>query len=535
MGVKAHQGDNVPRVSRATRGAEGFRTQPQKRFKLAVKARVQDGFSLARGDNIGNGQQGYLGPVIGDKLPYLTTTSRADFLSAFNKRVNFYNPERIDRSIRGSCRKLVHKLLPRTMDGFDTDVESFNEWVNQFDSEKQARMKKEYENAGLDKLADYSRKEVFTKIEALVKEHDQVAPRVIFKGTDYYNMISGPVFKILMERFKTLEDRLPDLKFLIAYKQHTPEIAAFMEVGRSKSFMEADFSGNDKTQVKDVLELECMFMKRLGCPRWFLDLHRKTNKFTAYNTKYGVSAIAENQLPTGATDTTFRNSFWNLCIFFSWAERFEVNGARVALLGDDMICGLPRRIRRCAYHYEQTSRLARMVAKVTTSPLLQRMHFLSKHFVPVTRGEQVHVLLPFIGKVLAKFNCRPNSNQSVTDDEYMAGKALSHCYEFRFCHVLRDLFVERANYHLARSSGSYSLEGMTYHVRQFSVHKGLIESMIDGSTEHADLVTAEDLSMFWLTLADLSFSDVFPLAAAVITTHGFSVADNYALSHLVDY
>lgn len=522
-------------ISRATRGQEGYRTQPQLRFKLAVKARISDGNALSRGERIGNEQQGYLGPVIGDKIPYLTTTSRADFMSAFNKRVNFFSPERVHPHIRSSARGLIHELVPKKMKRIEVDPEHFEAWVNQFDSEKQTRMRKEYKDQGLERLSDYSRKEVFTKIESLVKDHDVVAPRVIFKGTDYYNMISGPIFKQLMDRFKGLEFNAKRFKFLLAYKQHTPEIAAFMEQTKSKSFMEADFSSNDKSQVKDVLELELLFMEKLGCPKWFLQLHKVSNKFSAYNTKYGVSAVVENQLPTGVTDTTFRNSFWNLCIFNAWAKKYSVEGALVAILGDDMVCGLPRRVRRCAYHYEQVAKLAKMTAKVTTAPSLHNMHFLSKHFVPVTRGEEAHVLLPFVGKVLAKFNARPNSNQSVSDDEYMAGKSLSHCYEFRHCHSLRDLFVERANFHLRASHGKYSLEGVTYHVRQFSVHKGLIESMLDGSTQHPNLVTENDLTNFWLTLADLTFTDVYPMIREVVLTSGFGILDHYALSNLVDY
>ncbi len=361
-----------------------------------------------------------------------------------------------------------------------------------------------------------------------------MAPRVIFKGTDYYNMIAGPVFKVLMERFKECERNVPDLDFLLAYKQHTPEIAEFLEGHNAKSWIEADFSSNDKFQVKDVHELEILLMRRLGCPKWFIDLHRKSNKFSVYNSKYGVSAVAENQLPTGAVNTTFRNSFLNLSIFYAWARKYRVK-ARVAILGDDMIAGLDRRVRRAAYHYEQTARLAKMVAKVTTARHLHNMHFLSKHFVPVMRGEQAHVLLPFIGKVLAKFNARPNCNQSVSDDQYMAGKALSHCYEFRFCHVIRDLFVERANYHLQRSGGQYSLEGVSYHVRVFSVHKGLIESMLDGSTSWPDLVSVGDLSLFWQTMFDLTYTDLEPLIKTVILGTKYSVLDHQALNSLGDY
>ena len=520
--------------SRATRGSQRWRQQPKLRFELQVKAKITDGRAFARGEHAGNPQQGYLGPVIDGKVPYITTTSRADFLSAFNKRVNFYSPDRVDRYIRASCRKLVRELVPRPRSKIVWDPELYRDWLNQFDSEKQARMEKEYRSQGLQKLNDYSRKEIFTKIEALVKPFDTVAPRVIFKGTDYYNMISGPIFKVLLERFKECENNLEGIPFLLAYKQHTPEVVSFLEDGGVKSCIEADFSANDKTQVKDIQEMEIELMQRLGAPGWFIDLHKSTNKFLASNTKYGVSAVVENMLPSGATDGTFRNSFLNLSIFYAWAKKYKVK-ARVAILGDDMLAVLDRRVRRAAYHYEQVARMAKMSAKCTTGRHLHNMHFLSKHFVPVMRGAQHHVMLPFIGKVLAKFNTRPNCNQGVTDDEYMAGKSLSHCYEFRFCHVLRDLFVARANYHLERSGGKYSLEGVTYHVRVFSVHRGLIESMLDGSTAWPDLVTSQDLSLFWLGLADVTFGDLFKLIEKVVLGTVFVELDHVALTVLQDY
>lgn len=525
--------------SRATRGVEPWRQQPKLRFNIKVHARFGDGNALARGEHCGNPQQGYLGPVIDGRVPYITTTSRADFLSAFNKRVNFYSPDRVHRYFRTSCRELIWKLTPKVHEKIQWGPEIYRPWVAQFDSEKQARMEKEYLTQGLERLGDYSRKEIFTKIESLVKDHDTVAPRVIFKGTDYYNMIAGPIFKVLMERFKTCENNVKEMPFLLGYKQHTPEIVDFLESsshgGPPKSWIEADFTANDKTQVKDIHELEIMYMERLGAPRWFCDLHREASKkFSVYNTKYGVSAVIENELATGAVDTTFRNSFLNLSIFYAWQKKYKVR-ARVAVLGDDMLAGLDRRVRRAAYHYEAIAKLACMEAKVTTGKHLHNMHFLSKHFVPVTRGEQVHVMLPFIGKILAKFNARPNSNQAVSDDEYMAGKSLSHCYEYRFCHVIRDLFVERANYHLRRSGGLFSLEGMSYHVRQYSVHKGLIESMIEGSTSWPDLVTEADLSLFWQTIAGLTFTDVFPLVKRVVLGVSFELLDAYALQHLRDY
>jgi hypothetical protein len=519
---------------RATRGVE-FRHQPRKQFKLNVPTRLQDGNALERGERVGTSEQGYLGPVIEGLIPYITTTSRADFLSAFNKRANYHSDGRMDPRCRAISMGMIRKLVPVPMPTIEWDVELYRDWLALFDTEKQIRMEKAYHNLGLETLSGYSNKGIFTKIECLVKEFHEVAPRVIFKGTDVYNMISGPMFKALMDRFVTLGDQLDNIKFRVSYRQHTPEIVQFLEHGVSKSFLEADFSSNDKTQVKDVQQLECMFIRRLGAPKWFVDLHRKSNKFSVHNTKYGLSAVVENQLPSGATDGTFRNSFWNLCIYNCWSRLYKVPPARIVLLGDDILAALTKRIRRASRHYISVASRCHMVAKVTTHRRLSDAHFLSKHFYPVNRGENGHVMLPFLGKILTKFNARPNSNQSVSDDEYMAGKALSHCYEFRYCHKLRDMFKDRANLHLQRSGGKFSVEGVTWHVRVHSAYSNEIEQMLLGSMEWEDLVSTDDITNFLLGRSDLTYVDVEPTLKAIILEDRYRILDHVAAKQLVDY
>lgn len=524
----------MPGPDRATRGVH-FRHQPTKKFGLNVRTRLHDGHNLTSSERVGTAEQGYLGPVIEGLVPYLTTTSRADFLSAFNKRANFHSDDRIESRCRGICIGMIRKLVPVPMPTIEWDVELYKDWLALFDTEKQKRMGRAYESLGLETLSGYSNKQIFTKIEALVKEFHEVAPRIIFKGTDVYNMISGPMFKALMERMTMLGDQLDNIKFRVSYKQHTPEIVDFLESQPSKSWLEADFSANDKSQVRDVSELECMFIRRLGAPKWFVDLHRKSNKFSVHNTKYGLSAVVENQLPSGATDGTFRNSFWNLCIFNCWSRIYKVPRCVVVLLGDDILAGLPRRVRRSSRHYRQVAEMCRMTAKVTTHRTLDQAHFLSKHFYPCNRGEQGHVMMPFLGKVLAKFNARPNSNQGVSDDEYMAGKALSHCYEFRYCHALRDKFKDRANLHLARSGGKFSVEGVTWHVRVHSGYAGEIEGMLGGSMLWPDLVSIDDLSDFWISHWDLSYTDIEPVLDAIVLEDRYRVLDFVAARQLVDY
>jgi len=79
------------------------------------------------------------------------------------------------------------------------------------------------------------------------------------------------------------------------------------------------------------------------------------------------------------------------------------------------------------------------------------------------------------------------------------------------------------------------LEGVTYHVRVFSLHKGMIDSFLSGSMFHEDLVTPDDLSRFWDMLARLTFSDVFPLAESIILGDGYALLEDFVATQLVDY
>jgi hypothetical protein len=445
---------------------------PRGNFSLKVRTRIID--QGAQSDSPAGEHQGYLGPLIENRVPYITTSHRSDLLHAFDKRINYHTPLRASKHVEDVSRRLVRLMVPAKLPTFDWDLELFNEWIDKFDTEKQKRMRTAYEQQGLQTISDYSDKDVFTKIEALVKPPETVKGRVIFKGTDLYNAISGPIFLELMRRLKATEDtqRL-GYRYQIAYKETTDSIASFVHRGPSGSFLEADFTANDKYQCKSVQWLELVLMKRLGCPEWFLRLHRQTNRFRILNGKFGLMAWVENQLPTGATDTTFRNTFWNLCIFNVWWYDHNAGFAHVAILGDDMLACLEKWPRRAAATYKRTASAARMEAKVSCFADITQCHFLSKHFYRVDCQDEP-VMLPFLGKVLAKFNVRPNNNSSVSNDEYMAGKALSACYEFRYCHELRNMFARRAFIHLERTGNSFSMEGVSWNVRESALQFELL-------------------------------------------------------------
>jgi hypothetical protein len=407
-------------------------------------------------------------------------------------------------------------------------------------------------------VRDYSDKEVFTKIESLVKPETTVKGRVIFKGTDLYNAVSGPMFMELMRRFKLCEHgHKLGYRFQVAYKETTDSISEFISGGPSGSYLEADFTANDKYQCKTVQRLELVLMKRLGAPKWFLRLHSATNRCRVLNGKYGLMAWIENQLPTGATDTTFRNSFFNLCIFNYWWLGARPGTTRVAILGDDMLAATQHWVRRASARYKKCAEEARMEVKVQMHQHISQCHFLSKHFYPCDSGDRP-VMLPFLGKVLAKFNVRPNNNAAVTNDDYMAGKALSACYEFRHCHVLRSMFAERAHLHLARTCGSFSMEGVSWNVRELArdfaelattslaeatefrvnIRDGVghdVERRVE-RMQFPNLVREEDLLSFWQARhPTLSTAELLSAFRRVVCHEDPCVLSRTVLQMLVDY
>jgi len=206
----------------------------------------------------------------------------------------------------------------------------------------------------------------------------------------------------------------------------------------------ADFSSNDKFQCSDVMLLEVVLMRLLGCPEWFVRLHLKSNKFTVKSKKQGISANLENQLPTGATDTTFRNTFWNGCILWSFLRKSKIKRCRAVLMGDDMLAVLLGVSKYAVRVYESIASEAQMEAKVKRHKQLYTATFLSKFFVPTSYGR--HLTVPILGKALGRFNMRANRNESVSDHAYMAGKSVGYAYEFRFIPCLRNIFLERFRY-----------------------------------------------------------------------------------------
>jgi hypothetical protein len=376
--------------------------------------------------------------------PVLTDGSFQSFLAAFNKRVNYHSSLRVHKDLRTGSRKLLDQTIPEKLPPIEWTRELFEEWNSKFKPSKQKRMVAALDNMNLYRDSEFAAKEIFEKVELLMKRHDPGwAGRIVNASSDLHNCISGPIIEQCLKRLVTAFDGAREtgnnkLDFTIAYGAD-PNSFVHLVDGEGP-FIEADFSSNDKLQVADVVQLEGMWMLRLGAPGWLVECLLRANHYSVLNRKFGVKAKVKNQLPSGSTSTTFRNSIWNATIFFTFGTRFGLR-ATTLILGDDMLSRMKngRIPRRAARSYQHIATLARMSAKVKVHTHLVQCEFLSRRFVPTSYG---HRMIPKLGKAFGRFNARAN-NTDIGDDEYMAGKSLSYAYEFRYYPPICRLFLQR--------------------------------------------------------------------------------------------
>jgi hypothetical protein len=438
------------------------------------------------------------GPLFAGFHPVVPDNGYYNFLAAFRKRCNYFCAERASPQIISRSTELISLLAPQPLPSFEWTSELFEAWLVKFGPEKQARMRAAVELFPTATLKDYSSKEIFVKTEALLVQHKpNWAPRVIYKGTDIYNALSGPLFCELMSRLDACFNRMDGkYRFKAAYKK-TPEVYTPFVSGGSGEFIECDFSANDMKQCSDVMLLEIMLMRRLGCPEWFIRLHSKTNHFVVSNKKHGVRAELDNQLPTGATDTTFRNTFWNACILFAFLNAQRATRCNALLLGDDMLARIEGLGRYAAKTYQGIASEAKMDAKVKRFRGLVNCSFLSKLFIPRPSQPVTHLTVPLLGKALARFNMRANLNAGVSDPAYFMGKALGYAYEFRFVPCLRDIFLERFSIQLERfSEDRKMLKAAGVEVSWNAREAGVTLSNIRDKLIVEDVVGDDDFNVF---------------------------------------
>jgi hypothetical protein len=301
--------------------------------------------------------------------------------------------------------------------------------------------------------------------------------------------------------------------------------------GDDKEFyLEADFSSNDKFQCSDVQLLEISLMRMLGCPEWFVRLHMKSNSFQVRNAKHGIKANLKYQFPTGATDTTFRNTFWNACILYSYLLKAKPVSCDALLLGDDMLARLTGVCRYAEKTYTSIASEAQMEAKVIRHNNLWTATFLSRFFVP--HQNSMHLTVPILGKALGRFNMRANRNQSVSDDLYMACKSVGYAYEFRYLPLIRDVFLERFKHHFPLATakslkGDYDVE-VSWNAKAAGVTLRNITKKIKVS----EVLCEYDFNAFCVERYSLTATDVVDLFKDVVLSTDLVDFDGIVVSKL---
>jgi len=460
-----------------------------------------------------------MGPLLSGAEPVVTVNGDFDsFRAAFDKRSNSQPDKDDDCSVE--FQREAHKLWDEVFQNvhfetFDVDEMMIERWLNKMDPVKQARMV-----AALDKLpecdsdANYlGSKQLFVKVEALLKRYDNKwAPRLIYQGNDEFNALTGPIAMVVCERMIELFNKttIGSLKVKMAYKANDVDLAEFLRASSEEGFhecFEADFSANDLRQrhfANVIFQKVCV---KLGAPQWFATLLDKMSEFTVVNHQFGLRAELANQLPTGTTITTPRNTIWNVTIEAVYAA-ITRNKGRCVVLGDDYLGMMLRKV--SASIEEWVASHPKMKLTPAWPVISGQSTFLSRRIITYT---DKWCMVPKIGKALARFNARASSNAAVSDSAYMAGKALSYAYEFRHMPQMRDLFIAR--YKSEEDNAHINVDEVSWFTRTSGIELKELESLI----YKEKVVLSEDQTFEFMMDAygdDVSTTEVMELAQRVI-------------------
>jgi hypothetical protein len=439
-------------------------------------------------------------------------------MAALDKRCNYRTDARCHTDISAASFHLLHRLVPTPLEPIVYSGDLFRSWVTQFPLAKRVKLEKAHLLINEITHKQFSDKEVFVKMEALLKRHDKNwAPRIINQSSDIHNALLGPIMQACTQRmFKAMDkDTRPEnINFMGAYKKTGEEIVTHLTGGDDDSvFLSADFTANDSSQVKDVHLLEVAWLRQLGAPLWVTSLMLVANAYTIRSRSYRIRMRIKNQLPTGSQSTTFRNSMWNATI----AEAFSIAVDRVGvscILGDDNCMRLDKARGSLKFYrrtYDHVCKMARMVVKVTVSRILEGNNFLSRYFARVPRGV---VMVPNLGKALLRFNVCPSP---VADPSlYMAGKALSYAYEFRHFKAISKLYVARFAKEIRdRDLEQLDLTGLTWNVRGLFQRLGVDGILAELSNPSAQ-ADAADFTAFTHPMWGITAVEYYHAAVQVI-------------------
>lgn len=511
-------------------GQPRLRLVAQREFIPEVPFRL---FDAPKTDAMVHAPVDQLGPVLSQQVPVVTGNDFNSMLAAFNKRCNYHSDSRVSPSVVKDAKRLASQVFPRKLwSRYDWTQDAFESWIAKFNPEKQTRMRSALLNLHDVDFRSLNTKSLMVKGEVLLKRNDPSwAPRVIYVGTDEYNVLTGPIQDEFNNRLANALNLFSNdnvEKVIFAYK--TDDVTIANTLSGCERYYEGDFSANDKSQLSDVHEIFAHWLKCSGAPSWYRKFYTHNSKrFTVRSYEYGVEATIENQLATGGTDTTGRNTVWNFSLWYSYCRKRGILHSKAAILGDDIAAGVGSTGLDCD-DWTEHCRTAGMGLKARERRFYCDLTFLSKFFVPAGLD---NCMVPLIGKALLRFNARANRNSDVSDDQYICGKALSYAYEFRHVPYLRDAYLSRC-----RSTG-VSIEGVRLQdMTWFSRSAGLSAAQVSrAALEEPVTLSEDDFLEVIMAKYDVGFYNMDLLRDRLILSSDktvFESPDYYAFAHEVE-
>lgn len=448
------------------------------------------------------------GPLLREQVPVATGNDYESFMAAFNKRCNFLATDDIDNDVYVEACGLIDALPDLFDEEWDENELDRARWAAKFDHHKQKRMA-DAVHCIPDASASYiGTKDLSVKQEILLKRNDpSFAPRVIYAGNDVFNTITGPPSMVAMERLDHLLANAPlgEVQFLTAYKRNDVTLAShLMSDPDLEHTAEGDYSANDREQRHRVHLLYDRFLRKVLMPQWFRDLLKALETFTVQSRAFGLRATISNQLPTGTTSTTPRNTVYNAVMFAVTCARQNLRGLAV-VLGDDLLARLNAPI-DCE-KWVATIAKFKMVLKASAPQLNCHATFLSKRLLTFCDPP---CMVPLLGKAIARFNARGIHCDAVTTSQYMAGKALSYAYEFRHVPFMRDFFLTR--YELEDNS-NVRLDDLTWSARTSNV---TLENIATSILDEPVTVSDCDFRDWVMETYDVGLDDLDSLCQMVL-------------------
>jgi len=464
-----------------------------------------------------------LGALHSASVPIVTSNDSTSYFAAVNKRSNFVQDgpaDDIDPSMLRRAKSVIASL-PDIFETWDENEFDRQRWLAKFDEGKRKRMVVAWDAIDTHTRKELSDKNGSVKIETLVgKRFDKTAAgRIIYAGTDAFNAVTGPPQMVAMERLCSLlehegenGDRLKvagRVQCMLGYKKDDLELAKFIISDEFREVIEGDYSRNDREQRSSVCVLTNLWFKKLGFPLWYTDLMSSLERYTLTNREFGLRVNLMYQLPTGTTNTTFRNSTYNLTMFVVACEIQDRRG-KCLILGDDLLACLNKRFNLAAWVRDVA--LFKMVLKAKAPPLNGHATFLSRRLFTEV---EVPFMVPRIGKMLVRFNARACQNANLSDAAAMAAKALSYAFGCKNVHLFRDVFLKRYEMEMSKQDyvEHFDVDSLGWHVRSNGY---TLDDIRKRTIEAPNLVHDDDLSQWLTAVYDIDLYDTMEIMEATI-------------------